>query len=165
VVTLIIQDAVTPADTAQAFAETGLADRVHVHRSGRPWATLGQLIDRDERLVVFAENAGPPPPWYHQAFEHIQDTPFLFLEPEQFSCVPNRRGPDAPLFLVNHWVQRLAPDRVDSAQVNTREALVDRARECEAARGRRPNFIAVNFSTIGDLAAAVEEPNEVGPAS
>ena len=33
-----------------------------------------------ERLVVFAENEGPPPDWYANAFESMQETPFLILE-------------------------------------------------------------------------------------
>ena len=145
VVTLIIQDAITPTDTARAFAEAGLEPYLHVHRSDRPWATLGELIERDERLVVFAEDAGPPPPWYHHAFGAMQETPFLFLEPARFSCVPNRGDPDAELFLLNHWVQRIAPDRVDSVVVNSRRFLMDRARQCQAERGRLANFIAVEL--------------------
>ena len=66
---------------------------------------------------------------------------------------------------MNHWVQRIAPDRADSAVVDTRRVLVDRARECEAARGRPVNYLAVNFSTIGDLAVAVDELNGVGAPS
>lgn len=76
---------------------------------GTPWATLGQLIDSDQRLVVFAEAEGPPPGWYHQAFQNIQETPYHFEEPDDFTCAPNRGDPDATLFLLNHWVQRVAP--------------------------------------------------------
>jgi hypothetical protein len=82
-------------------------------RAGSPWPTLGELIDRGERLVVFAEDEGPPPGWYHQAFEEMQDTPYQFPQPEDFTCTLNRGDPDAALFLMNHWVSRqsAAPDR------------------------------------------------------
>jgi hypothetical protein len=66
VVTLIIQDAISPAETADAFRGAGLDGYLHEHEVDTPWATLGELIDRGERLVVFAEDEGPPPTWYHQ---------------------------------------------------------------------------------------------------
>ena len=159
VVTLIIQDAITPAETADAFTRAGLDRYVHEHAQGAPWATLGELIDRGERLAVFAEAGGPPPGWYHQAFESIQETPYRFEEPDDFTCAPNRGDPEATLFLLNHWVQRVAPDRADAVDVNGHDAIVDRARECRGERGLLPNYIAVNFYSIGGLSDAVATLN------
>jgi hypothetical protein len=56
--------------------------------------------------------------------------PFLALTPEQLSCRPNRGRPEAPLFLLNHWVQRVAPDRVDAANLNRLDVIVERGRAC-----------------------------------
>ena len=61
------------------------------------------MIDSDQRLVVFGENDTTGVPWYHPAFETIQETPYTFHTPEEFSCRPNRGGdrgaalPDQPL--------------------------------------------------------------------
>jgi hypothetical protein len=162
VVTLIVQDAISPEETAEAFAAAGLDPYLHVHEPGEEWATLGELVDRNERLVVFAEEAGPPPPWYLQAFENMQDTPFHAEEPDQLSCVEARGDPDAPLFLMNHWISRLTPDRATAALVNRREVLVDRARRCESERGLAPNYLAVDFFGIGDVTGAVDELNGIG---
>jgi hypothetical protein len=162
VVTLIVQDAIPPAETAAEFAAAGLGPYLHEHEPGAPWATLGELVDRGERLVVFAEEAGPPPAWYHQAFENMQDTPYGFASPEDLSCAPNRGDPEASLFLVNHWVSRLTPDRAVAAQVNQRDVLVDRSRRCERERGLRPNYLAVDFFGIGDVTGAVDVLNGVG---
>jgi hypothetical protein len=161
VVTLIIQDAITPADTADAFGRAGLDSYLHTHEPGSRWASLGELIDRDERLVVFAEARGSSPAWYHDAFAHMQETPYFFQGPDDFSCVMNRGDPAASLFLMNHWVQRIAPDRADAVNVNRRDAIVDRALECERERGQMPNYVAVNFSSIGDLIGAVDTLNGV----
>ena len=162
VVTLIVQDAISPEETADAFTEAGLDRYLHEHELGTGWATLGEMIESGERLVVFAEDEGPPPAWYHQAFEHMQETPYLFEEAEDFTCAPNRGDPDATLFLLNHWVQRVAPDRVDAAVVNGHDAIVDRARQCADERGLPPNYIAVNFYSLGELAEAVDTLNDVG---
>jgi hypothetical protein len=161
VVTLIIQDAITPEETAAAFTRAGLDPYLHTHRSGTAWATLGELVDRGERLVVFAEDSGPPPSWYMPAFELMQETPYRFEQPEDFSCIANRGPADASLFLLNHWVQRISPDRVDAVVVNRHDAIVDRARLCQDERGRLPNYVAVNFYGIGDLTAAVDTLNDV----
>jgi hypothetical protein len=63
---------------------------------------------------------------------------------------------------MNHWINRTAPDRVDAARVNTAQALIERARECEQERGQLPNYIAVNFHRLGGLFEAVEELNGIG---
>jgi hypothetical protein len=161
VVTLIIQDAITSADTEAAFVEAGLEPYVHVPDADAGWPTLADLIDRRERLVVFAEEESPPPAWYESAFDHIQETPYLFTSPDELSCAVNRGPADASLFLVNHWITRTAPDRTDAVVVNTSDAIVARARECELERGQLPDFIAVNFYEIGDTVAAVDILNGV----
>jgi hypothetical protein len=164
VVTLIVQDAISPAETARAFSDAGLDEYVHEHEPGSSWATLGELIDRDERLVVFAENEGPPPAWYQHAFEQMQDTPYQFAAPEDFTCARNRGDPDASLFLLNHWVSRpnSAPDRATALQVNGHDVVVDRARTCGRERGTMVNYVAVDFSNLGDLMGAVDTLNRVG---
>jgi hypothetical protein len=161
VVTLIIQDAISTPDTEAVMHAAGLDPYLYQHRGDHTWPTLGEMIDDGQRLVVFAEEAGSPPAWYANAFLEMQETPDTFLSPQQFSCVANRGVADAPLFLMNHWVQGIAPDRVDATIVNTKDVLVDRARECQRERGLRPNFIAINFYNIDDVVNAVDELNGV----
>jgi hypothetical protein len=161
VVTLIVQDEVSPADTASVFARAGLARYLYEGDPGSSWPTLAEMIDRSERLVVFAENRGSQPRWYRPAFAAIQDTPFGFHSVAAMSCDPNRGPTSASLFLVNHWVSNIAPDRSTAAVVNGREFIVRRARECVVQRGRMPAFIAVDFSDIGDVVSAVDELNHV----
>lgn len=159
VVTLVIQDAITPADTADAFASAGLQRYLYTPLDDGGWPTLGELIDRSERLVVFAEEEGPPPPWYLPAFDEMQETPYLFTDPDELSCGANRGPADASLLLMNHWITRAAPDRTDAVVINSHEAIVQRARECEEVRGQLPDFIAVNFYGIGETIEAVDSLN------
>ena len=161
VVTLIVQDETPAADTVAVFADAGLVPYVYAHDGGK-WPTLDELIDTGRRLVVFAENDDSGPDWYHAAFGAIADTPFGFATPEEMSCDPNRGSDDAPLFLMNHWVSRVAPDRQTAVVVNAHDAVVGRARRCASERGRLPNFVAVDFYGIGDVLAAVDELNGLG---
>lgn len=163
VVTLIVQDAITVEDTVAAFTEAGLDRYLHEHADGDDWATFGELIDADERLVVFAEEqgGGSAPAWYHAAFDEMQDTPFRFPDLDALSCERYRGPADAPLFLMNHWLQGVAPDRRNAVLANTFDVIVGRARDCEAERGQLPDFVAVDFSGIGDVMGAVDALNGV----
>jgi hypothetical protein len=163
VVTLIIQDAITTDETADAFERAGLDRYLHEHAAGSEWATLEDLIDSGERLIVFAENDGPPPAWYHQAFEHMQDTPYRFRQTDDFDCTVNRGAADTSLFLLNHWLSRdgSSPDRAAAAVANRHDVIVDRALACERERGLLPNFVAVDFFNIGDVTDAVDTLNGI----
>ncbi|MBN2303089.1 MAG: hypothetical protein JXQ72_01345 [Anaerolineae bacterium] len=159
VITLIIQDGIAPADTVAAFEASGLIRYVYTHTPGAPWPTLGDLIERGERLIVLAEASGPPPDWYHYAWDYLEETPFTYRHPDQFDCVPERGGTEKPLFLLNHWIARDSPSRVDAARVNDYDFLLSRAQQCAGERGQLPNFIAVNFVSIGDVFAVVDTLN------
>jgi hypothetical protein len=161
VVTLIVQDEVTPADTVSAFTRAGLTRYLYTGKPGGSWLTFGEMIKRSERLVVFAENHGSQPQWLRPAFATIQDTPFGFPTVAAMSCTPNRGPASAPLFLINHWISNEAPDRSTAAIVNARDFIIQRAHECTAQRRRLPTFIAVDFSTIGDVTGAVDELNHL----
>ena len=132
-------------------------------------ADARELIERDQRLVLLAENDAGAAPWYQPAFEHVtQDTPFTFKRPEELidparlaaSCAPNRGPADAPLLLVNHWVNTDPVPRPSHATVvNARGPLLRRARACAADRGRPVSLLAVDFYRRGDLFAVVDELN------
>jgi hypothetical protein len=161
VVTLMIQDGISPADAEAAFVDSGIDDLLYDDSPDGEWPTLGELIDRGQRLVVFSEQHVPPPRWYLSAFQHIQDTPYGGRSPEELSCAMNRGSPDAPLFLLNNWIERQAPDRAQAAIVNAKDFIVNRARRCAEERGVMPNFIAVSFYGIGNVLGAVDELNGV----
>ncbi|HEY7043822.1 MAG TPA: hypothetical protein VH419_09160, partial [Nocardioidaceae bacterium] len=101
VVTLFIQDEVTPADTAEAFEQAGLLSYVHTQQTGGSWPTLGEMIASGRRLVVLMENhgGGSTYPWLLQGFDWVQDTPYDYTSPSQFSCRRYRGSAASPLFL------------------------------------------------------------------
>lgn len=160
VVTLFVQDEVSPEDTADLVAQAGLLPFVHTPAGGG-WPTLGEMIASGERLVVLMENhgGGTTYPWLLPGFEEVQDTPYLFRRADEFSCAPNRGPADAPLFLVNHWITDKSAEVTNAAKVNARDVLLPRVRRCEEERGMLPNFVAVDFYDRGDLMGVVDELN------
>jgi hypothetical protein len=155
VLTLIIQDATTPADTAAITG--GLADHAYTLEPGQDLPTLGDMIDEVRPCSSSPSRAGPAPPWYQKAYDWFQETGYDFKSTSDFSCAPNRGPADAPLFLVNHWVNASPPDPGKAAQANDPKLLKSRLEECAADRARTPNVVAVDFSVRGKIAATVRD--------
>jgi hypothetical protein len=169
VIVVINQDYVTPEDFVGAVADAGLADHVYTPPAGGRWATLGDLIETDQRLVMLAENEAGAAPWYQLVYDRLtQETPFSFSRVTELTapdglaatCTDNRGPADAPLFLINHWITTdPRPLPSNAAIVNAHEPLLRRARECERVRGHLPNLLAVDFYRRGDLFAVADELN------
>jgi hypothetical protein len=169
VLILIIQDVdVAPADIQRCFEESGLIDFVYKGPLGPPWPTLREMVESDQQVIVFAENEWAGIPWYHPAFETLQETPYTFHEPDQFSNKPNRGGTGGSLYLMNHWIESTPmPKPTNAALVNSRDFLLARIRKFEKERGHLPNIVAVDFFQSGDLVPLVRElnlaPREAAP--
>jgi hypothetical protein len=164
VVVLSIQDETSAADTAKVLRDSGLADEVYLGDAERPWPTLRELIDRDERVIVLAENHAGGAPWIHHQPVVMQETPFLFrsvaaLE-SRASCEPNRGGDAGSLLLLNHWVDTPPLPLVSIARrVNARDFLAARVARCRKRRAMFPNVVAVDFFREGAAAQVVDELN------
>ncbi len=165
VLVFVIEDYATPADVEAAFRESGLERFVYRGGVVPPFPTLREMIDSDQRLVVFGENDTKGVPWYHPAFETIQETPYTFHTPEEFSCRPNRGGTSGPLFQINHWIETTpTPKPSNAAIVNAHDFLLARARQCQKERGKLPNILAVDFAMTGDVVGVAAEMNGLAPA-
>lgn len=171
VLIMVIEDYVLPSAIVVAFEEAGLSEKVYRGPPAGPFPTLREMIDSGQQVVVYAENHGGAAPWYTRGYDAaIQETPFTFKRsvllatPSRWpaTCVPNRGEDDAPLFLINHWVNTdPTPRPSDAAKVNARPVLVGRARECEQIRDRQPTLLAVDFTQEGDLYGAADVLNGV----
>lgn len=173
VVVINQNEGVGPKEFARVVDESGLGELVYRGPTDE-WPTLAEMIRDDERVVMLAEK---PPfdrvPWYHEAYALAQETPYTFNRPRQLidpkllprSCAENRGPADAQLFLVNHWIDTSpAPRPSNAAQVNAREPLLRRARECARLRERRVNLLAIDFFETGDVTGVADELNGVGGA-
>jgi hypothetical protein len=161
VVTLFIQDAVTPADTAAVLESAGLAELAYVHEPGASWPTLGEMVTTGRRLLVLMENEGGGQqfPYLHQGFDLVQDTGYTYATVDDFDCALNRGTADSDLLLVNHWLSSFTTLVTSAQKANTLDVLGDRVRTCREERGQIPNFVAVNWYDQGDLLEVVDELN------
>jgi len=159
VVTLIIESYLDHQLTADAFDASGLTPYTYVH-GGEDWPTLGQMIDTGERLVVLQDrNVDAAYPWLMDVWDHSFETHFSAAVPDDFSCAHLRGTPENSLFILNHFLTDVFGSPALAAQVNGNPLLIDRADECEAFHSRAATFVTVDFSDIGDVAAAVDDLN------
>lgn len=155
---LIIQDATAGTDVSQVFDGAGLTAEAAVLDRSEPLPTLGHLVDAGTQLLVFAERSdAAAPAWYHSAFEWFQETRFGYGSVDDFDCAPNRGSSDNPLLLVNHWVSRSPADPDVARQANAATVLQQRVATCVEDRSMRPNVLAVDFSSVGDLFEVTEQ--------
>jgi hypothetical protein len=160
VVTLLFESYVAAADVAAAFAEVGLLDQVYVHAGGA-WPTLGEMLERGERLVVLTDDRLSDAdrarfPWYHYLWDSLAfETPFSLTPAEffaaGFTCEDLRGEPTNDLFILNHFLTDTIGHPSFAELVNFNPEFLERARECEAFHGRIPNFVTVDYYEIGDV--------------
>jgi hypothetical protein len=163
VLIFVIGDFISTDDTDAVFQQTGLADRRWNYDPSQPLPTLRDLIDSNQNLVVMSEDSGQPPSWNIAAYgQLLQDTPFTFAKPDDFTCAANRGTASAPMFQINHWITTDRPPDVNVArQVNSYDVLMSRVRQCETERNKFPNIVGVNFYDQGDVLRVVDELNGV----
>jgi hypothetical protein len=167
VIILDVEDYVRPADLEKALKAGHLWNRVYTPDLSKPLPTMldlvnpiGGTIERQRRVIITSENHAHQAPWLPGSSDLMQETPYTFTAINQFNCQPNRGGSTDPLLLVNHWLRPNGPpDPAEAAKVNSVATLTARMEQCEQARGRLPNILAVDFFAVGDIVKVVDNFN------
>jgi hypothetical protein len=159
VLIVIVEDYVPPATIAQAFEQTGLTRYVATLERRQPLPTLGTLIARGRRLVVFAEEQGGSPAWYMPAFSFIQDTPLGATRPDQLSCDRYRGEADSPLLLVNYWIPPFPPSPTLNAGIGRAALLGRHIERCLRKRNFKGAIVAVDFYQRTSVVDVAKELN------
>ena len=161
VVTLLFESYVTGDAVLGALQHSGLAETLYPHVVDTPWPTLGEMIANDQRLVLLTDRDGGAFPGYVDVWDVAFETHWAAETAADFSCRANRGSPQHPLFILNHFLTNPLPHKDFAAEVNTFAVLHERAVACGAEHGRLPNFVTVDFYSIGDAAAVVDALNGI----
>ncbi|OLY85138.1 PI-PLC X domain-containing protein [Smittium mucronatum] len=141
------------------------------------WPTLRQLIETNQRLVVFSSNKGGDPkiPQIMDESQYIAQTNYevehnsLQKSHPEFNCALNPPSPPKPLVVMNHFVQnrntilgvKIQTSTTEgSSLVNTKKSILDHYKTCRLTQ-IFPNFIAIDFHDNQELFRAVASINRV----
>jgi hypothetical protein len=160
VVILFIEPYVAPAVIAKVFARSGLDRYTVTLAHDEPLPTLGQLVDRNQRVIVLTEkDADGTVPWYLDGFSFVQDTPLGATKVSELECSRARGTADSPLAMLNHWADVFPPRREANEPFQRKKLIIERAHRCARKLGVTVNLIAVDHYDLADLVPAVEELN------
>jgi hypothetical protein len=158
VVTIIFESYVDGAVIERAFADADLVRLVHTQPRGQAWPTLAAMVEANRRLVVLTDRPGGPA-WNMDVWAHAWETHFSAASTSDFSCNPNRGDVRNPLFIFNHFLTRTLPVPRQAPTTNGAPLLPDRAAACREASGHLPNFVTVDFYSVGVVREVVAALN------
>jgi hypothetical protein len=164
VVLLDLQKGAPDADLVVEFEAHALGDYLHAHTPGEPWATLGEMIESGERLLLSAPDVEDVPPWFHDTGEIIYGPHYAAEEPEDLGCVLDGEVIEGGLLTLNHFLTSPIASAALADSVNHNPFLLDRAERCQEELGTLPNAVVVDYYSLGDVVEAVAVLNGVGEA-
>ena len=160
VVILFVEPYVAPEEIAKVFERSGLDRYVVTLARDEPLPTLGQLVRRNRRVVVFTEkDADGTVPWYLDGFSFVQDTPLGAKKVSELKCDRERGDVHSPLAMINHWADVFPPRRGANVPFQGEDVIVRRAHRCARELGVTVNLIPVDHYDVGDLIPAVDALN------
>ncbi|KAJ2077816.1 hypothetical protein H4R24_004892 [Coemansia sp. RSA 988] len=191
VITLIIENVsgFSPEELSPSFEESGIDkyaftpdfDFIEKH-SGYPWPTLGSMIEKNQRLVVFIDDKADTnevayilPEW-----EYVVEIPYANVNPvEKFPCNQDRPYDDIPrdLIVMNHFAYNrltigkedidmpLTAKQIEKHGYNSIDSLNTHWETCKGVWDKRVlNFITLDYYDVGgdSLFKFVDQVNGVG---
>ncbi len=160
VVVLILESYVDSNDLRTAFSDAGLLDQLHRQEPGQAWPSLGDMIDRGQRLVVLTDQGADPSIGIMPVWQHAFETPFAARSKDELRCELGRGEAGNALFIFNHFLTAPIATEALAETINHNPFLLQRSRDCQATIGQIPNFVTVDFYSIGDLLAVTATLNQ-----
>ena len=137
--------------------------------------TSCDLLPSIQRLIIFQHdgpdcNAGLCPPGFHNTYEFIFETTWNATGVEGLmnfteTCVRTRGRKFSAFVLSNHFATNSLglPQQDIAEQVNLAANIRNRTDACTEMLERQTNLLAVDFWSVGDTVAVVQEYNEALP--
>jgi hypothetical protein len=165
IVTLILECYINNEAVAKAFKEAGLSTYLYSKPENAGWPVLKEMIDSGKRLVVMSDrNEGEPISWYHYMWDIAVETHWFANSRSDFSSKFNRGKAENDLFILNHFIKskkEAGSDIPDSSLVvNSNPYFLNRCLQVWQGTGKVPNFVTVDFPSLGDAVGIDMELNK-----
>ncbi|KAF7588637.1 hypothetical protein BBP40_005448 [Aspergillus hancockii] len=182
VVTLLLTngDSLPIARFDEVFVSAGIKDYVFVPDSTpdvlamESWPTLGDLISKGKRLVVFLDYGANPStvPYILDEFAYFFETPFGVTDSSFPDCSidrPSGASAGGRMYIVNHFlnVEVLGikvPDRIRARRTNAASgngSIGAQSNLCQSIYRRLPDVVLVDFVDQGEVIKAQKALNGV----
>lgn len=170
VMTIILESYVSANDIEDIVNQSGLNNYLYTHNNSLGWPTLQNMIDNDNRLVIFTDedDASSSQLWYHYVWDYAVETHYSVNTINDFNCSFNRGDPINDLFILNHFVTDATLGyglHTESMAVNSNPFFIGRAIDCYTQTNKFPNFVTVDFYELGDGLDVVNQLNNLSTAS
>ena len=186
VVTLLLvnSDSNDVSDFGEAFQSSGISQYGYTQPSAEAtgsWPTLRSMISSRKRLVSFITDidASSTYPYLLSEFNYIFETAYQVTSLDGFNCTLNRPSNEASaaaalstnyMGLVNHFKYQdigtdiflpdtTTIDTVNSAGTTEAGELGTHLQSCRTQWGLRPNFVLVDFWSVGNTIQAADNQN------
>ena len=170
IVTIILECYVTANEIESEINQSGLSSYLYTHNNSIGWPTLQNMIDNDNRLVIFTDqdDSSSSQNWYHYVWDYAVETHYSINTINDFTCDFNRGDPLNDLFIFNHFVTDAILGYglyTESNDVNANPFFITRALDCQTQTNKFPNFVTVDYYELGDGLAVVDKLNDLTPTS
>ena len=167
IITIILECYVSSSAIETELNNSGLLGKLYAHTPGNTWPTLQQLIDDGENIVLFSDqdDALPSQPWYNYMWTNMVETHYSVDAPNLFTHDFNRGDSINDLFIFNHFVTDAVLGiglEAEANVVNEYNFLMDRIIENYGLKQKFPNFVTLDFVSIGDGMQVVNDLNSNG---
>ena len=159
VIVFIFETHISPERFGDAFDSHPLGQMALQITPSEPWPTLNTLIDNDTRLIMFSDTVENAPSYILEMWAHAVDVHYHAETQDDFSCDWFRGEPENELFIFNHFITNPLPNETAAQEVNAYDVLMPRLQKCQNENGKFPNFITVDFFSVGDTLRVVNELN------
>ncbi|ROV91731.1 hypothetical protein VPNG_09961 [Cytospora leucostoma] len=177
VLTLLLTnpDGIAGAKFAAAFEAAGADTYAYTPGSTltiSEWPTLGDLVDAGTRLVVFMDYPADDSVSYilNEFDSYIFETPYDTTNSSFPECSidrPSGSSAEGRMYLVNHYLDYSLlgidiPDELAASTTNGEDSILDQVSICTGLYGRNPNFILLDWISVGDAITVQAYLNGVG---
>jgi len=152
-------------DFAQIVEAHPILQYLHAQPKGASWPTLREMITSGKRFVILSDRQDGDQLWYHYQYEDGFENPYSNKSIKKYNCdlKPNADSTKS-LYIFNHFITGTLARRSKNRRANSYEVLMPRVKQCQAAVGKRVNFLTVDWYHWGDLFRVVDELNGITQA-
>ncbi|MBI5536164.1 MAG: hypothetical protein HY898_25810 [Deltaproteobacteria bacterium] len=165
VLTFILEAYLSEAETLKALQDSGIYPLVYHHGAppGSPWPSLKWMVEHDQRLVIFTDDAKANGDWHLHWPSYGWETPY---NDPTFTCADARGDPtahDNQVFILNHYTLcSTGGCASNGATNNVYSWLFPRAAKCWHPSAQYNPWAQIpTFVTVDHY--EVPQPGEQGP--